>query len=386
MIATSAPARRDLPPGSASTPYPGLNFLRLVLATAVLVSHAFPAFGHPEPQLVGRSLGGWAVLGFFALSGFLIAQSRQRLALSSFLARRVGRLMPGYWVCLVVTVLAATAFTTAPLVGRDGGVSHVLSNALLYQASSDIAGTPLDVPYPGVWNASAWTLPHEFMCYVAVGLIYSIVRGSRKRERLLAVTTWLGLVVLQVALPHTPLESVFLKQFSLLAPLFFGGVVVAVCLPKVTLRSVHAAVAALASALLVVLEPRFGASLAAPLVAIVLLSLGRRGGPGLIQRHDISYGVYLYAFPVSQVLVGVWEDAWSFSAYVLAVAAITCTLAVASWVLVERPAQAWVKNRVRAGVASDRRTPPATGVGRAREVRSGAAGRSARPSARSGDG
>ena len=386
MIATGAPARRELLPGSPSTPYPGLNFLRLVLATAVLVSHAFPAFGLPEPQLVGRSLGGWAVLGFFALSGFLIAQSRQRLRLSSFLARRVGRLMPGYGVCLVVTVLAATAFTTAPLVGRDGGVSHVLSNAMLYQANSDIAGTPLHVPYPGVWNASAWTLPHEFLCYVAVGLIYSVVRGSRRRERVLAVSTWLGLVALQVGLPHTPLESVFLKQFTLLAPLFFGGVVVAVCLPKLTLRPVHAAAAGLASGLLVVLEPRFGAALAAPLVAAALLSLGRRGGPGLIQRHDISYGVYLYAFPVSQVLVGVWKDGWSFSAYVLAVGAITATLAVASWVLVERPAQVWVKNRVRAGVASGPRTPPATGVGHAPEVRSDAAGRSAHPSARSGGG
>lgn len=386
MTARGTPAQGELLPQPPGTPYPGLNFLRLVLAAAVLVSHAFPAFGLTEPQLVGRSLGGWAVLGFFALSGFLIAQSRRRLGLPSFLARRVGRLMPGYWACLVLTVLAATAFTTAPLVGRDGGLSHVLSNALLYQASSDIAGTPRGVPYPGVWNASAWTLPHEFMCYIAVGLVYSVVRGSQIRERVLAVTIWLGLVALQVALPHTALGSVFLKQFSLLAPLFFGGVVVAVCLPKVTLRPVHAAAAGLASALLVVVEPRFGASLAAPLVAIVLLTLGRRGGPGLIQRHDISYGVYLYAFPVSQVLVGVWADTWSFAAYVLAVGAITSTLAVASWALVERPAQVWVKNRVGAGVASNRRRPPASEVGRARESRSDAAGRSARPSARSGGG
>jgi peptidoglycan/LPS O-acetylase OafA/YrhL len=386
MIATGATARRELSPRLPDTPYPGLNLLRLVLAAAVLVSHAFPAFGLPEPQLVGRSVGGWAVLGFFALSGFLIARSRRRLRLSSFLARRIGRLMPGYWVCLVVTAVAATAFTSAPILGASGGLSHVLSNALLYQANGDIAGTPLDVPYPGVWNASAWTLPHEFICYVAVGLIYSVIRGFRTWERVLAVSTWLGLVVLQVALPHTPLESVFLKQFSLLAPLFFGGVVVAACLPKVTLRLTHAAVAGVGSALLVVLEPRFGASLAAPLVTVVLLSLGRGGGPGLIQRHDISYGVYLYAFPVSQVLVGLWEDGWSFPAYVLAVGAITATLAVASWVLVERPAQVWVKNHARAGLVAGRHAPAATGVGRAPEVHSGASDRSAHPSARSGGG
>lgn len=386
MVTTGATARREPSSLSPGTPYPGLNFLRLALAAAVLVSHAFPAFGVPEPQMAGRSLGGWAVLGFFALSGFLIAGSRRRLPLSSFIARRVARLMPGYWVCLLVTALAATAFTSAPIWGADGGFSHVLSNAMLYQANSDIAGTPLDVPYAGVWNASAWTLPHEFLCYIAVGLVYSVIRGFRTRERVLAVSAWLGLVVLQVALPHTPLESLFLKQFSLLAPLFFGGVVVAACLPKMMLRPLHAAVAGLASALLVVLEPRFGASLAAPLVTAVLLSIGRTGGPRLIQRHDISYGVYLYAFPVSQVLVGVWDDGWGFPAYVLTVGAVAATLAVASWVLVERPAQVWVKNRVRAGGASGRHTPSATGLERAPEVRSDAAGRSAHPSARSGGG
>ena len=386
MIAAGAAARRELPLRSADTPYPGLNFIRLVLAAAVLVSHALPAFGLPEPQLVGRSLGGWAVLGFFALSGFLITRSRRRLRLSSFLARRVGRLMPAYWACLVVTAIAASAFTAAPILGVDGGLSHVLSNALLHQANTDIAGTPSDVPYPGVWNASAWTLPHEFLCYLAVGLIYSIIRGSRTRERALAVSIWLGLVLLQVVLPHTPVESVFLKQFSLLAPLFFGGVVVAVCLPRTTVRPAHAAAAGLASALLVVLEPRFGASLAAPLVAVALLSIGRHAGPVPIQRHDISYGVYLYAFPVSQVLAGIWEDRRSFLAYVLAVGAITATLAVVSWLMVERPAQAWVKSRVPAGDVADRRTPSATGRGRAPGVRSDAADRSAHPSARNGGG
>lgn len=55
---------------------------------------------------------------------------------------------------------------------------------------------------------------------------------------------------------------------------------------------------------------------------------------------DYSYGVYIYAFPVQQMLVasmpgiGVWQ-------LTAAAGAITGLLAVLSWHLVEQPALAW---------------------------------------------
>src|ERR671927_618625 len=77
-----------------------LNFLRLLLALTVIVSHAWPLGGlGKEPLLDGRSPGGYAVYGFFALSGYLITGSRLNSRLGDFLKRRVLRLYPAFLVC-----------------------------------------------------------------------------------------------------------------------------------------------------------------------------------------------------------------------------------------------------------------------------------------------
>src|SRR6476620_3295224 len=54
-----------------------LNLIRLVLALLVLVAHSYPLAGAGDGSVVrGESLGGWAVFGFFAISGYLISASR----------------------------------------------------------------------------------------------------------------------------------------------------------------------------------------------------------------------------------------------------------------------------------------------------------------------
>src|SRR5262245_6149816 len=84
-----------------------LNFLRLVFALMVIVSHAWPVGGYgDDPRIAGEKLGTWAVAGFFAISGFLIANSRRHAPMGTFLVRRVLRIYPGYLVCLVVVAFA----------------------------------------------------------------------------------------------------------------------------------------------------------------------------------------------------------------------------------------------------------------------------------------
>ena len=90
-----------------------VGFIRLVLATAVVVSHSrILGFGRTEPLLTlshGQiTLGQISVYGFFVLSGILITRSAARISLGSFLWRRALRLLPGLWVCLLVTAFAAT--------------------------------------------------------------------------------------------------------------------------------------------------------------------------------------------------------------------------------------------------------------------------------------
>lgn len=94
----------------------GLNGVRLVLAFAVLVSHSFALTGRPEPDVGGLTLGRWAVLCFFAVSGYLITGSRLNLGAGRFVWHRALRIFPGYWLVCVVA-----AFVLAPTVAALRG-------------------------------------------------------------------------------------------------------------------------------------------------------------------------------------------------------------------------------------------------------------------------
>lgn len=102
------------------------NLLRMLAATGVLVSHAYPislGAGAVEPLeslLKGTSLGGICVMIFFAISGFFISRSfAGKSSLKSFLRARALRLFPA---------LAVVAGGNYP---RHCGTDHGQSGNLL---------------------------------------------------------------------------------------------------------------------------------------------------------------------------------------------------------------------------------------------------------------
>ena len=101
---------------------------------------------------------------------------------------------------------------------------------------------------------------------------------------------------------------------------------------------------ALASALLVglgvLLTPDYRLLGGLPL-ACLMLWIGARTPSRIGSRNDISYGLYIYGFPVQQALV-----MWGFAAVGwlgFAVLGLLATLPIAalSWLVVERPSLRW---------------------------------------------
>ncbi|WP_344691613.1 acyltransferase, partial [Microbacterium esteraromaticum] len=176
-----------------------LNALRLLLATAVIVSHSWPLNGHgDEPAGPGafNSLGSWAVAGFFVISGYLIAGSRDHSKLGPFLLRRLLRIYPAF-----IVVLAVTAFVFAPLsafvmgdYSIGAGLEYLVKNAGLYIFTFEMTGTLTDAPYAGAWNGSLWTLFYEALCYLAIGLAMTFI-SRRWLVRVLVVTLVAGMAV-----------------------------------------------------------------------------------------------------------------------------------------------------------------------------------------------
>lgn len=354
MVATSITEHSRPNPRFGATLDPkrnSLNLIRLVLAATVLFAHTFFILGLPpetQPLLGNQHLGVWAVAGFFAVSGYLITASRQRTAFASFLLLRIGRIFPAFLVVLVVTAAGfgpiAHLVNHGTLVGylrtAPSPFSYIFLNMFLEVRTYAIGDTLATVPYPDAWNGSLWTLYYEFLCYLFIGVLL-----IWKRARLTIWPTAVAFVLSVAMYANIELALTFVDQnpsfrlFAMLLPYFLGGALIRHLIPYFGLHWLPG-VASLALVLFgIQFGPAWTAQLLAPLIAYALLWLSTViPQPRWIARHDISYGVYVYAFPVQQLLAVfglVMLDPITFSVVALI---ITCGLATLSWFYVERPA------------------------------------------------
>jgi len=319
-----------------------LNALRLLLATLVIISHAWPIGGFgPDPTIGGVGLGGWAVAGFFAISGYLITSSRFRSQLPQYLWRRFLRIFPGLWLCVLVIALVFAPLAALANAGADGLtpstlVRYVLSNGLLVHGQAGIGSTLHDVPVANSWDGSLWTLRYEFGCYLLLGAVLSLGLVRRKPGLLAGLfaaclfVTILG-IELDMHVPTTVLTASYLGTY------FFAGSLMFVYADKVRLNLPTIAVAG-AWLVAATWTGHVVAATALPLALLVMalgvtLPLQRVGS-----RNDISYGVYIYAFPIQQALVLAGAASLGVAAFAVLGVAATIPLAVVSWFAVERRA------------------------------------------------
>jgi len=320
-----------------------LNAIRLALALLVIVWHSFPLSGSqvssaPLKQLLGET----AVDSFFAISGFLILGSWLRNPQwSRYIAARVLRIFPAFWACLVVTAFVLAPLATMITTGLNYGATlslenatYVLKNAGLRIFQPLIDGTPIGVPYPFAWNGSLWTLWWEFLCYLGI-LALGVIGLLRRR--------WVipGLFLLATAslIPtaYGTVDNFYAESAARFGVMFLAGATLRIYAHRIPLAWPIVAIA-LAVALASMLLPDYRIVGALPL-AYGVFGLGALiKTPKLHFTHDLSYGTYIYAFPVQQVLASLRVYEWSFVGYVILSMGSTLILAAASWFLIERRA------------------------------------------------
>ena len=319
-----------------------LNALRLILAVLVIVSHAWPLGGFgPDPQWGDFTIGTWAVAGFFAISGWLIMGSRLDSSLRSYLWRRFLRIYPAFLVCLAVVGLAFAPLTAALSGGSYGwldGARYLGANALLVIVEARVGGTPTGLPYDKSWNGSLWTLSYEVFCYVLVGLIVSFV--ARRWLRAVLTGALVGLTVAELAFGAGLSAPQALHLLTMLAPFFFAGCLLFLFRDRIP-RSVPVALLCCTACVGIALTGVNGVLAALPLGYLCVwfgmcLPLQPVGA-----RNDLSYGVYIYAFPVQQMLALLGVHRAGVAVFALAAVVATFPFAAVSWFAVERPVRRW---------------------------------------------
>jgi len=316
-----------------------LDLLRLAAAMAVVISHCWPLAlgpGTPEPleDLTGRSLGEYAVMLFFFLSGMLVAESaaRNRATPVRFLRARVARLFPGLGLALIVGLGLAVLAGATP--GPAEALRYVLRGLSLAGMEHRVTEAWAANPYPGVLNGSLWTLFHEALCYaIAAALVWS---GALDRPyRAALVIAWVALGA-QAAAEMIPGGGGLALKAAAFAPLvltFLVGVAAWRLRDHLPVSPVLAMLAVLAAiALHGSMADGAVTSVALGLSALVLAFRT----PPMPLPGDLSYGVYLFGWPVGQTLLAVLGPVAPMVLAPLACLAVL-PLAAASWVLVERP-------------------------------------------------
>jgi len=306
------------------------DLLRLLGAGLVLWSHQYALMGLPETSVdpLRTTLGGLGVAIFFIITGYLNTQSAVRHgAVAPFLLSRAFRIYPAVIACVGFTVLLG-AFVTPNIktyfdfgllsfIGKDttlftgikAGVSHPV-----------FAGNVL----PNALNGSLWTLPYEVKLYVALAVCVAVLRHNPVVSLMVAGCS-------MFAMGMTALDTLWLQLLAL----FIVG-----CFVATVRRAANLAVAIVVLIGLAGFFAAMGHTLFASylLLSAAVVSFGSVNVPKWSRPPlDLSYAIYLYAFPVQQLGAHLTKNFWVALVFS---AAMTVLLALLSALLVEQPAQA----------------------------------------------
>ena len=324
--------------GSATA---GFDYLRIGLALAVLTWHSV-ALSTGSAALVQALWSGpfrfllVAILPmFFALSGFLVAGSLARTRLHQFVTLRVLRLVPALAVEVTLSALIlGAAFTVLPL-------RRYFSSPELFQYFGNIVGL-VHFTLPGVFetnpvprlvNSQLWTIPFELECYFAL-VVLAFFRVLANRRAFVGLVAMLSVAGTACALSFLPVSAFERVPGRVLVLSFLA----AVCLhlyrdriPYATVLGVGSAVAAAA-----LLQSPNASYLAAFPVAYLTVWLGLMRPPK-IPFGDLSYGVYLFHYPIEQAIMHLFPGVNCWWRLTLAALPPTLVCAWLSWTFVERP-------------------------------------------------
>ena len=329
------------------------DFMRLALAVLVIYSHAFAlGLGSERDEPFVRwthgqvSGGAIAVNAFFVMSGFLITASAERSrGIGSFLKKRFRRIYPAFIAAALLTALVVMPLSGGEFVYPAGParVGNFLNKTLWlteFSYRSAFAGNPL----PNVINGSTWSIPYEFWCYIGVALL-SVVGLLRRRVPMavLFAVMWVVSVLFrargwilggkQLGLILGPPQI-----WARMLPLYLAGVVFYLWRDRIPLQNW---LAGLSIGCLVVASWFYtGWTIAFPLAGTYLIFW--LAFTPLVRLHrfgrfgDFSYGTYLYAFPLEQLVVRWFGGSASPLRLFGCTTPLTLVMAVASWYGVER--------------------------------------------------
>lgn len=351
---------------------PGFHFLRYALASAIFVFHSYyvvkgqvgavgyndllattrtaasPMLANPQSTDLTSPielLRPWLfalVAAFFAVSGFLVTGSAQRLRnVKTFLGFRVLRIIPALAVETLLSAFILGSLITTLEPGAyfsDGQFFRYFGN-IVGAISMKLPGVFVDNPVPHIVNVNLWTLPGEFYCYlVMAGAMIAGLAYTRRGWLIVAIAGTIAfMVAIGLSLVTTRANTTHFTT-PMIVYYFFVGCLFFQFADRIQLRFSYFLLSAAAYYAITLF--RFPDLLAPVFLTYCAVFVGCQAYP-LFDRlcpGDYSYGIYLYGFPMQQTVVFLFPEQRSTLFVLAAAGAATIVFAVLSWYTIEKPA------------------------------------------------
>ena len=299
----------------------------------------------------GWALGYASVNCFFVISGFLVCGSLlTRKNLGVYLAARALRLYPALLVSVMLCVFALglwmTPMDARPFLEHSVTQRFLWHNSLLFTGPVEFHLPTLfaDNPFPGQVNVPLWTLQYELAMYLLLALIYLLARAVPERKRNHILSLSIGAIALfcfamfLANIASTNPRTGLMANSVRFGAMFFTGAGFYLLRRRIRLShgtAVLLCVAVLATSLW---RPLFVTTfwLSLPYLLLYLAYIPRGAIRSFNCLGDYSYGLYIFAFPVQQLLVWSWTSIGPWALF-LATMILTLPLAILSWHFIERP-------------------------------------------------
>lgn len=298
------------------------TMIHIMSALMIIVGHMFVLLGKEPPVLFA---GGWklhevGVGVLFMVSGYLTTLSYlrnrdKRFRAIRYLIKRLVRLYPSLIVCLLVTVIVLRLITIRPDV-YWGQAKHYFINNVELKPCFYLAGVFETNIYPGAVNGSLWTLPVEMVCYcMLIPVMEIVLRLPKKGWPIVACVIMLAFSILFTFrgyitdLPYLIIWATDWLGATRLFMWFFIGVFSGMLEIR---RFLHWQLAIVLVVLYVCLNGIVKQFAEPYVIGYIVMCLGEAENPMFAKlfKRDICYGLYLYAFPIQQLLVNVLFVRW----------------------------------------------------------------------------
>lgn len=334
------------------------NILRIMAAMAVMYGHMYVLMGGAAPGLFANEINSLGFKMLMVLSGYMITQSCiYDSKLTRYVTKRLFRILPALiFYTLIAMFVIGPIFTTLPVTEylKNRGTWEYLYNIVL-NPRFQLPGVFTSNPYPAAVNGSLWGLPIEVACYVLIYIILKLLcKFSWKRVAFGIIIAGLFFLLICQIVFYPEASSIiwgtdWVRALKL-CPYFFMGSLFAVtnmknyCNVQIALSLLMISVA-FHSNIYIVNE-----TIAMLVIPYVIISLGECSEPVFskyFKNIDITYGIYLWGFPVQQILIQILivNNQYSIGANVMFVLSliITVVIATVSWFVVEKPASTLMK-------------------------------------------